>query len=160
MLILSACLGFGTQAQDFNPAENKTVYSGDTTFVFAVKPLPERFTFAVAKDYFWYTNQKIHRNQGGAYGWFLHGKYRAFTGSNRLVEEGNFANGLKNGVWRCWNPAGDLLSAVKYRKGKMLKQLYPAAEKGKDLSRKKLRLFGKHRTNEGITPADSTTARP
>lgn len=160
LVIVLAFLGLRTQAQEFNPSENKTVYVGDTTLVFSVIPLPEKFNGNLSRRYYWYTNQQVRSNTGGAYGSLLHGKYRALLNGNRLVAEGSYRMGLRHGVWRTWDSSGSLLSVVRYKKGDVAKTSYPTPVKKKKEGRSLLKLVGKGSANEPHVSQDSTVLQP
>ena len=160
VLLVALCSGIGAWGQEFNPSINRSFTSGDTTFVFTVKPLPENFRASIDREYYWYLNQKIHRNFGGAYGSLLHGKYTALARGNQLVEEGTFSNGLRNGIWRWWNSDGALKVVVKYSKGTIVKRIYPPVEMQKDKSKSIFRLFDKHTVNAPDTTKGPTATEP
>jgi hypothetical protein len=67
--------------------------------------------------YFWYYNKVIHSTQGGFNGQLLNGHYIAFYPDKNLKEEGEFKRGLKDGVWKTWNPKGDLTAVVTWNEG-------------------------------------------
>src|SRR5665213_873220 len=67
--------------------------------------------------YFWYLHNIIHSTQGGYSGQLLNGHYTAFYPDKNLKEEGDFKTGLKDGVWKTWNPKGDLTSVTNWDEG-------------------------------------------
>ncbi len=156
ILLVALYSGLGAWGQEFNPSTNKSFTLGDTTFIFEVKPLPENFRASIDREYYWYLNQQIHKNVGGAYGSLLHGKYRALANGNQLVEEGAFSNGLRDGVWHWWDGNGALKEVVKYSKGRVVKRIYPLVEIQKNKSKSILQFFNKHKVD---TP-DTTKGSP
>ena len=70
------------------------------------------------RRYFYYTQGRIHQVQGGYHGHLLHGEYCDFQADSRLQTQGWFKNGLKHGLWKEWNVAGDLIQETIWRKGK------------------------------------------
>ncbi len=67
--------------------------------------------------YFWYLNKVIHSTQGGYNGQLLNGHYISFYPDKNLKEEGDFKTGLKDGVWKTWNPKGDLTNVTNWNEG-------------------------------------------
>lgn len=67
--------------------------------------------------YYWYSNEKISSNLGGFSGFLLNGNYRVMSSDNRLVEQGLFVNGLKDGTWKYWHNNGNLKRIELWKKG-------------------------------------------
>jgi hypothetical protein len=67
--------------------------------------------------YFWYLNNVIHSTQGGYNGKLLNGHYIAFYPDKNLKEQGDFKTGLKDGIWKTWNPKGDLTNVTNWDEG-------------------------------------------
>jgi hypothetical protein len=67
--------------------------------------------------YFWYSADKINCNSGGYSGYLMNGKYSVFDSDHRMIEQGEFQNGLKTGIWKRWYPDGALLRLVSWKKG-------------------------------------------
>jgi len=67
--------------------------------------------------YYWYLNNVIHSTQGGYNGQLLNGHYISFYPDKNLKEEGDFKTGLKDGVWKTWNPKGDLTNVTNWNDG-------------------------------------------
>lgn len=55
----------------------------------------------------------------------IDGRYRHYNDSHQLVFEGKYKNGLRQGIFKEYEPSGLLLTKTKYKRGKMRwKQLY------------------------------------
>ena len=67
--------------------------------------------------YYWFDGQKLHQNQGGFSGSLLHGTFEKKAAGGQMVEKGEFANGLKEGVWNTWDETGRLTGETKWQKG-------------------------------------------
>ncbi len=67
--------------------------------------------------YYWYSNEKISSNTGGFAGSLLNGTYKVMSSDNRLIEQGLFVNGLKDGVWKYWYGNGNLKRIEVWKKG-------------------------------------------
>jgi len=67
--------------------------------------------------YYWYSNGAILSNIGGYSGNLLNGTYRALSKDNKLVEQGFFVNGLKDGTWKFWYSNGNLQRKEIWKKG-------------------------------------------
>ncbi len=71
------------------------------------------------RRYFYYTRGEIQQIQGGYHGHLLHGEYCNFANKDQLQTQGWFKNGLKHGLWKEWNEAGDLIKETSWHKGKV-----------------------------------------
>ena len=69
--------------------------------------------------YFWYKAKKIHVTQGASEGYELHGPYTKFYHSGQLAEQGEFREGLKDGIWKEWYESGRLKSIYNYNRGEL-----------------------------------------
>ena len=68
-------------------------------------------------NYYWYVPETINKNKGGFAGNLLHGEYIVADNKNRLVTNGSFSEGLKNGIWKTWWDNGELRSSVEWKDG-------------------------------------------
>lgn len=68
--------------------------------------------------YFWYTRGIINSNRGGYGSKLLHGEYKKFLDS-KLIESGQFNEGLKNGTWKSWYLSGEIQEICFWRKGQI-----------------------------------------
>ena len=91
----------------------------DSTQEIRADVLPYKSDPKIRNDrrYFWCLNNVIHSTQGGYNGKLLNGHYIAFYPDKNLKEEGDFNRGLKDGVWKTWNPNGDLTNVVTWSEG-------------------------------------------
>lgn len=69
------------------------------------------------KLYHWYNFDQIYVNEGAFSGLLLHGIYRVFDSSGRLVEQGRFDSGQKNGIWTKWDSGGFVINEVQWKNG-------------------------------------------
>lgn len=67
--------------------------------------------------YYWYSNGTILSNIGGYSGNLLNGTYRVLSKDNKLVEQGFFVNGLKDGTWKYWYSNGTIQRKEVWKKG-------------------------------------------
>lgn len=70
-----------------------------------------------AAPYFWYASGKIQFNCGSYSGKLLHGKFEMFDKNNKLIQQGNFDYGLKQGAWNIWYPNGLKKVVLFYKDG-------------------------------------------
>lgn len=70
-----------------------------------------------SKYYYWFSEGRIHVNQGGYSGYLLDGLYKIYGTEGKLLEQGSFDCGLKNGVWKKWNAEGKLVSEQNWERG-------------------------------------------
>lgn len=67
--------------------------------------------------YYWYSSEMIFCNRGSFSGSLLHGRYCVYDKKKRLIQEGHFHYGLKEGIWKSWYENGELKSSVTWKKG-------------------------------------------
>lgn len=65
----------------------------------------------------------------------LEGPYSQYLSSGVKVQEGNYLDGTKNGVWKSYYPSGSLATLIKYRKGKAYGYSYAYDEEGSEIYR-------------------------
>lgn len=68
-------------------------------------------------EYYWYQNQQIRKNRGGYSGDLLHGMYKCYDSEERLVEEGMYVYGRKEGIWKVWDDNGELIKTSSWKNG-------------------------------------------
>jgi antitoxin component YwqK of YwqJK toxin-antitoxin module len=68
-------------------------------------------------DYYWYANNLIQKQQGGISGKVLNGEYEERYPNKKLLTQGRFLNGLKDGVWENWYDNGRLANIITWKKG-------------------------------------------
>jgi hypothetical protein len=70
-------------------------------------------------SYYWYYAGTINHNQGGFSGKLIHGNYEVFNIQQKLITQGNFEYGLKEGEWRYWYENGVLMKRCSYKNGQL-----------------------------------------
>jgi antitoxin component YwqK of YwqJK toxin-antitoxin module len=122
--------------------EVELIYT-DSTIVAGIYTKQEKIKTKYPLMYNWYFQEKLGQSQGDYWGYLLHGSYCVYDKKNRLIRKGDFKFGLKNGSWKswylngilrineawengmaqgCWNyysPAGKLIKTVEYKKGQL-----------------------------------------
>lgn len=68
--------------------------------------------------YHYYYQHDIHQNQGGFTGYLLHGKYEVTNDLQQLIQQGEFKNGVKSGVWKEWQGNGTLSAVSHWKNGR------------------------------------------
>ena len=107
-------------AQDYDSKYNtRTVLITTPDSVINAKILNSQKEFKINDElkYYWYADEKIGYNRGGINGSALHGTYTVFDSENKLMTQGEFKNGLKEGKWKRWYPNGELKSVENYKHG-------------------------------------------
>ncbi len=145
---------------EFLPIGNAYTVSinhGDTLVTFQVQGIEEEPKINDEVQYTWFKSNKIYQSQGGYSGQLLHGKYEEFL-DKKMVKKGYYDNGRKIGEWRSWNLNGDLRNMVTYKNGLLngdYKIFEPAGELKEYGSLKDGQRHGKIIT---LFPNDSTLA--
>jgi antitoxin component YwqK of YwqJK toxin-antitoxin module len=98
--------------------------------------------------YYWYKNDAINTNMGGYSGDLLHGEYQVYSLDRKLITQGFFEHGLKNGTWKYWNTKGLLKQTIEYREGQLNGELIRYDTKGIQIEKKKYK--------DGILQPEST----
>jgi hypothetical protein len=70
------------------------------------------------QTYHYFYKGQIHQVTGSYAGYLLHGPFQRFDTLNKLVEEGNFQYGRKEGTWKSWHSNGKIKTTLSYKKGK------------------------------------------
>jgi hypothetical protein len=117
--------------------------------------------------YYWFNKSTICNNMGGFAGALLHGEYQVFDRNNRMITQGYFENGLKQGVWKFWYPDGTIKMQMKYRNGlpdrevknynsdgSLIEEQKPINDNSETVPGKKS-FFHWNRKNNDSSPADS-----
>lgn len=68
-------------------------------------------------QYYWFKGGAIHSAQSGISGELLNDKFSKLYLGNQLAEQGQFENGLKDGLWKTWYENGNLQSVENWKKG-------------------------------------------
>ncbi len=87
--------------------------------------------------YYWYGAGRINVNQGSYSGKVLHGKYEVFDKNNRLVRQGNFDYGLKQGTWTTWFINGIKKEETSYNDGLLTGERVVYSPEGKLISKER-----------------------
>lgn len=85
------------------------------------------------KVYYWFKGGAVHNAQAGIAGILLHGKYTKTFHSNQLAEQGEFKNGLKDGIWKTWYTNGVVETWEYWRDGVRKGSFYHYNETGETL---------------------------
>lgn len=70
-----------------------------------------------SRYYYCYYKGQIHRLQGSHTGHLLHGPYLHFNRKDKLLEKGQFKEGLQYGLWKSWYEDGTLKAINNYDDG-------------------------------------------
>ena len=101
--------------------QNKTreiiIKHPDSTIIFHVVNEKADLDLDLNKVYYWYYGNTISKNLGAVSGYILHGKYEVLNSNNKLISQGGFCYGLKDGIWQKFYPPGGLKSRLTWRKG-------------------------------------------
>jgi antitoxin component YwqK of YwqJK toxin-antitoxin module len=67
--------------------------------------------------YYWYSSNHIYETQGSYSGQLLNGTYNEYFIDRSLKVQGQFKNGLKDGIWRRWDDKGIMTELYTWKKG-------------------------------------------
>lgn len=117
VFVVGAQTIYGQWVKDNELKQTIKIHTDTSVIIFDV--LEEELTIHPRENrtYYWYANRKIMANQGGVGGLLLDGPYSQYNNDDRLIEKGNFKNGLKKGTWKLWDSSGNSIRIEKYRKG-------------------------------------------
>ncbi|MGO4477914.1 toxin-antitoxin system YwqK family antitoxin [Massilia sp. 2TAF26] len=62
-----------------------------------------------------FTYERYLTNDGAR--WVLHGRFYTYHRNGQLASEGNYANGLEDGLWRYYHESGELAAEGRYKDG-------------------------------------------
>lgn len=118
ILILGLLVGC-TQINSNNyPTYRDITIKTDSSYTYAqVLVKSQKVETSNSLRYYWYSNEKISSNVGGFTGSLLNGNYRVILKNNLLVEQGFFASGVKDGIWKYWYGNGNLKRVEVWKKG-------------------------------------------
>lgn len=108
-----------------------TITSEDTIIKSSYTDIQRKYDAIPSLNYYWYYDNKIHFNQGGYSGKLLNGNYQVFDGTNKLIEKGQFKNGLKFNSWTQWFANGKIKRIQIYKEGNQEGQAKVFNEQGK-----------------------------
>ena len=108
----------------------------DKIIVAEIEPVSSNPSIKQNLVYYWYSANIIHTTQGGFSGKLLNGQYNEYYPDKNLKEQGEFKNGLKNGIWKNWNDDGTLSALANWKHGSEITVKRPPIWK-------RVHLFGK-----------------
>lgn len=132
-----------TQVLAFGQLDKRTVKDRDFTYYFYVSPKERKVPADDNRMYYWLHNGKISNSEGAYYGSLLKGEFSVLDRNDQLTEQGEFKEGLKDGVWRTWDANGYLKNVYSYRNG-LLHGANLNYEKGNLISKVQYRRGLKH----------------
>lgn len=83
-----------------------------------------------SKTYYWFKGGLIHYSQAGITGDLLNDKFIKMYHSNQLAEQGEFKEGLKEGLWKTWHPNGKIQTIQYWDNGLKSGNYYCYDDKG------------------------------
>ena len=110
LLMVVMCLAFTTDLQKRTVREK----GFDIECYISLKKLK---SYDDDKIYYWFKSGGIHQSLSNIGGDVLHDSYLKYYRSNQIAEQGIFNYGLKTGVWRDWNEAGQLVLQEQWNNG-------------------------------------------
>ncbi len=96
-----------------------TINTNDSTVVFNILLDKGKNSIENELVYFWYLSGRIHKNRGGYGGHLLDGVFQSYGEEKHLIVQGEFHQGLKNGVWKVWYENGEYKRIEEWRKGRI-----------------------------------------
>lgn len=116
---LLMALSLDAESKDPAPVRDITLIYSDTVVKTAVWNASATRGVHLDRNYFWFYNNTISHNIGGYSGKLLHGKYEVFDKGKRLLCSGEFEHGLREGEWITWFRNGQIKDYTDYKKGKI-----------------------------------------
>lgn len=107
---------FGQKLPDYG-LNKVRIAQTDKTIVAEIKPVSLDPSIKQNLVYYWYSANIIHNTQGGFSGKLLNGQYTEYYPDKNLREQGEFKNGLKDGIWKSWNDDGILTATTNWKRG-------------------------------------------
>src|SRR3989339_530045 len=95
-----------------------TVTYPDSTVKAEIRTKKKRISCKDAVEYYWFFSDQIHKNLGSYTGNLLYGNYQVFSLDKKLITEGCFHKGVKNGNWKKWNPKTGYCISENWKNGK------------------------------------------
>lgn len=123
LTILIALLVFQLSAQE-TPVHKVSCVSEGHSCTFSILLKKPELAPQPGLTYYWFDGQKLHQNQGGFSGSLLHGTFEKKAAGGQMIEKGEFANGLKDGIWNTWDETGRLTGETKWQKGERAGKSY------------------------------------
>ena len=103
--------------KDLEVTSSITKSMGDSVLTFHVKALDDDIAAEFDKRYYWFYEGELKSTQGHYSGKLLHGEILKFDRHQNLMAKGEFANGLKDGVWLVYNPNGIVANKTTWQHG-------------------------------------------
>lgn len=125
-LSVAFCLMFCITFFNLNDKKNRRVYDdGEFLYEFYLAENNEEVKLKRGVDYFWYDLNEVNSSVYGFKGRVLNGKYtKSVLENGKIIEQGVFLNGVKNGEWKEWYNNGTLKKSQMwnngYKEGKFL----------------------------------------
>jgi len=119
--ILALISGFSLLAQEIDIKDMRNhIWKETDSVVFEFSCLPTVKPGVIPQDdlyYYWYDGKAIHETKGSYAGWLFDGYFKELNKSGRIIKQGCFRNGLKNGIWKEWWENGSLGSVYEWDNG-------------------------------------------
>ena len=126
-----------TEAQkiDYTPPVTREVLLDykDSVEIFNVSTVSDEVEVDDELMYFWYYEDKIHKNRGGYQGVLLSGNYSLLDKNESLVVNGKYLDGVKDGVWKYWHENGEIKETQEWKKGLRIGSTIVYNEDGKKI---------------------------
>lgn len=117
LLLIGALPVLAQKAEKVIESREVVIPATDSTILARVYVLDKKKKLESDKTYYWLNRNMINENQGTYLKNPLHGRYCVLDRNNKLIEQGLFKFGLKNGLWRRWYSNGNLKESFLYRDG-------------------------------------------
>jgi antitoxin component YwqK of YwqJK toxin-antitoxin module len=119
-ILIFLCLvcieAFGQKLPDYG-LNKVRITQTDKIIVAEIEPVSSNPSIKRDLIYYWYSANIIHATQGGFSGTLLNGRYTEYYPDKNLKEQGEFKNGLKDGVWKNWSDDGTLMASTNWKHG-------------------------------------------
>lgn len=95
---------------------------------------PTDFKVVDEYHYYWHSKGQINKNMGGYTGDILHGTYLVLDSEKRMITQGQFNEGLKDGTWKRWFSNGNLRSIENWKDSRLNGEFKTYSAEGELLS--------------------------
>lgn len=124
LLILSlifAQASMGQAGKNFLNYSKVQIDNEDTYCTFYILKDSKKLKIKPKSDmyYTWYFKKQLNTTQGNYSGKLLSGVFEMYNYDDRLLERGDYSNGIKEGAWYTWYTSGNLKSIINWKEGKM-----------------------------------------
>lgn len=118
MFISVLLLSCSVNTTKIKPESRSVSIVSDSVKIYAdISLLPYKKELKNNLQYHWYTTDYFGVNYGGFNGYLLSGNYKKVSFNGNLLVQGEFSNGLKDGIWKYWYPNGNLKRVETWSKG-------------------------------------------